>query len=281
MKKIAKLLFSVVLALVVVLPLSAYASDNGANIETPTLKSISFDNAKIVGDFSPANYEYEIKLDDPNVTPTLKDYSITGANQIFVTKTVNEAGRQNGVNVEVKNDNVSVNYVFWYADDTALKVTSNNYLKSFTCQLGEVYPKLNQKDTSYTLYVPSDLTELKLSAITEDVGAISVVPDSIKLNADQNPQIDVSVTASDGSRREYSFQVKRVNKTCDEVKAEMQAEGYTSFIKGELFHQKPEFRITVISVVAGIVLIILVWSVIKRIAIKVEDPNETEFFEEN
>lgn len=278
MKKMARFVLCFVLAFTVVLPFSAFAKDDTV-VETPTLKSISFDNATIIGDFSSAVYEYEIKLDNPNVTPTLKDYDISGANQIFVTKTVNETGRQNGVNVEVKNDNVSVNYAFLYKNDPSLKVTSNNYLKSFSCQLGEVYPSINKKDTSYTLYVPSDLTELKLSAITEDVGAISVVPDSIKLNADQNPQIDVSVTASDGSRREYSFQVKRVEKTCDEVKAEMQTEGYTSFIKGELFHQKPQFKIAVIGIPAGLVLIILVYAVLKRVLTKAEDTDEFEFFE--
>lgn len=279
MKKITNVLLCAVMAFVTFVPFCALAKDDTKTVEAPSLKSISFNGATIVESFSPLRFEYQIKLDDSNVSPTLEKYEISSGAEIFVTKTTDTAGHQNGVNVEVKNANVSANYAFFYVFDKPQKITSNCYLASFECVLGEVYPSLNENDTNYTLYVPNDLTELQLSAMAQDASAVCVSPDTIKLNSDQNPEINVAVTASDTTRRDYYFQVKRVDKTCEEVKEEMSKEGYTSFIKGELFYQRPEFKICVISIASGLLLVLLIWLAIKHVAIKVEDADEFEFFD--
>lgn len=280
MKRKISVLIGVALLIMTMLPTTVFAVQTipQSSVEAPALKAISFENATIVEEFSPSTFEYTIKLDDPNKTPTLESYDISAGAQMFITKTLDKAGHQNGINVEVKNENVSANYLFEYVKDENQKITSNNLLESFDCEMGEVYPELNPDDTQYTLYVPSDLTELKLHATTQDITAVCAVPESIKLNADQNLQIDVTVTASDATTRVYTFQVKRIRKDTKQVQELMKSDDYTSMIKGELFYQRPEFLIAVASVAAGLVLVIIIAAVAKKKAIKVEDKEEFDFF---
>ena len=176
-------------------------------------------------------------------------------------------------------NNVSSNYFFTYVyPDSMLVDETDNYLKEISCELGEVYPKLNEKDTTYSLYIPSDMTELKISAVAQSVGASCEVPGLITLNAEQSPSVKVTVKAADGSVRVYTFNIKRLDKTCEQVEQEMQSEDFTSLVEGELFHQKPEFKIILASVIGGILIILVAVKLLKRLAVKVFDEDEVEFF---
>ena len=46
-------------------------------------------------------------------------------------------------------------------------------------------------------------------------------------------------TASDGNKKDYSISIKRVNKTTEQVKAEMQQPDYVSFVDGTRLFEKP------------------------------------------
>lgn len=275
MKKVLNALLLVVLTFALTLPCVAFAQD--IDVEVPVLKSVEFNHAQLVGEFSPSQFDYEIMLDESGETPTLKSYSVTdGANMIFTDSFSSNA---KGINIEVKMNNVSSNYFFAYIYPDSVDVDkTNNYLKEINCELGEVYPKLNKKDTTYSLYIPSDMTEIKISAVAESVGAGCEVPGLIKLNAEQSPSVKVTVKAADGTVRVYTFNIKRLDKTCEQVEQEIQSEDFTSLVEGELFHQKPEFKIIIASVVGGIVLILIAVWALKRLAVKAVDEDEVEFF---
>ena len=275
MKKILSAFCLVMLTFALTFPCTAFAQE--VDVEVPVLKSVEFNNAQLVGEFSASRFDYEIELDESGKTPTLKSYTATdGANVIFTDSVSSNA---KGINIEVKMNNVSSNYFFTYVyPDSLLVDETDNYLKEISCEFAEVYPKLNEKDTTYSLYIPSDMTELKISAVAQSVGASCEVPGLITLNAEQSPSVKVTVKAADGSVRVYTFNIKRLDKTCEQVEQEMQSEDFTSLVKGELFHQKPEFKIILASVIGGILIILVAVKLLKRLAVKVFDEDEVEFF---
>ena len=275
MKKILSAFCLVMLTFALAFPCTAFAQE--VDVEVPVLKSVEFNNAQLVGEFSASRFDYEIELDESGKTPTLKSYTATdGANVIFTDSVSSNA---KGINIEVKMNNVSSNYFFTYVyPDSLLVDETDNYLKEISCELAEVYPKLNEKDTTYSLYIPFDMTELKISAVAQSVGASCEVPGLITLNAEQSPSVKVTVKAADGSVRVYTFNIKRLDKTCEQVEQEMQSEDFTSLVEGELFHQKPEFKIILASVIGGILIILVAVKLLKRLAVKVFDEDEVEFF---
>lgn len=279
MKRAVILFTSLIMLIAVFIPTSAMAEDIVSSpADTPSLTSISFKNAYIQEEFSPYAYEYSIVLENPQVTPTLENYSINGNADIFITYNTDEAKHQTGISVTLQFDNGSVIYTFNYANAAAYEKSSNNLLDSVKCNLGEVYPALNDKDTDYKLYIPSDLTEITLTAVTQEVSAVCEVPGTMTLNTDQEPTVSITVTASNGDTRIYNFKVKRLKKDSNEIMAEMAEPGFKSIVDGELFYQRPVFAISIISVSGGLVLLSLFIAIAKRITIKVEDKEEIEFF---
>lgn len=246
--------------------------------DAPALKSISFTNAKIDQKFSSDVYEYGLTLDDATITPMIEKYSIDGKGEIFVTYNTDEAKHQNGIAVTLEYGNGTVIYTFNYTNPPSYEPNANNNLAKLECHLGEVYPALNESTTDYKLYIPSDMTEIRLTAITDDTSAVCEVPSSIKLNTDQEPTITVTVTASDATTKVYSLRVKRLDKTMTEVEAEMNKPDFVSLVQGELFYQKPEFVITLCGVAGGLVLLAILIIISKRTTVKVHDDDEVEFF---
>lgn len=280
MKRTLTLRIGLMMLAVLLMPVTASAEDIASSpVDTPVLTSISFKNAHIQEEFSPYAYEYSLVLDDPDITPTLENYSIDGSADIFVTYNTDDTKHQTGIAVTLQFDNGSVIYNFNYINAAAYAKSSNNFLKSVECNLGEVYPAINDKDTDYKLYIPYDLTEITLTAATQDVSAVCEVPGTMTLNTDQEPNLAITVTASNGDTRIYNFKVKRLNKDSNEVRAEMADPDFTSIVKGELFYQKPVFTISIISVIGGLILLALFIAIAKRLTVKVGDNEETDFFD--
>lgn len=276
MKKSIYAAVSLIAVIIMLLPQSAFAADGG--VEVPVLKSVSFNNAELEGDFSSEKFEYDILLDSSQKTPTLKSYEVTdGASLVFKQET---ADGKKGVSIEVKKDSIGSTYFFKYDyGKNEPEINSNNNLLALNCELGEVYPKINSHSTEYSLYVPDDMTEIKLEAVSEDANAVCNLAGTITLNINQTPVIPVTVTASDGSVKEYSFTVKRLNKSSERVRQEMQSEDFTSLVNGELFHQKPEFKIIIACTVAGLIIIVTAVILLKRLTVKTRDEDEIEFFD--
>lgn len=275
MKKLLGVIISISVLVCSVLPICAISADK----ISPALESISFSGATIDDEFSPAELEYTITLSEPSKSPTLESYKIDGSANIFVTYSVDESNHQDGIIVKLENSNGATYYSFKYSNAVAYEMSDNNFLKSVNCKLGEVYPQINKKDTGYKLYIPSDLTEISISVAAEELSSSVDFPSEITLNESQEPIIPITVTASNGEIREYSFKVKRLSKSTEEIIKDMQNPNFKSIVYGELLYQKPEFKIGIICAIGGILIIALAIFVAKRIMIKVGDDEENEFFE--
>lgn len=284
MKKTLDLMLALLLAISLLAPASAFALEaQPSDAETtPVLTEISFKNAVINEEFSPFNKDYTITLEDASLTPTLKSYTIDGSASIFVTYTLDEAKHQTGIVATLEFEGGTTIYNFAYSNAQAYAESSNNLLSEVTVKggLGEVYPAINDKDTDYRLYIPSDLGVLNITATTQDVSAYCDLPAEITLSADQEAKISATVTASNGETRTYSFKIKRLDKSCDEVRAEIAAADFETLVKGELFYQKPAFIITLCAVAGGLLLLIIFIKLAKRLMIKAEDADEKDFFAE-
>lgn len=282
MKRAITFIMSLIIGIISIIPIITFAQDNinGKNIAAPVLTSISFNNAEIRETFSPLANEYTIMLADSSVTPTLKDYKIQGDAKLFIEYSYDEAKQQNGIIITLQYDSGTNVYTFNYVNAKPVQQSDNNLLSAIECDLGEVYPEINDKDTTYSLYIPNDLTELKLSAVTQDIGAHCDIPSTIELNVDQEPTIKITVTASNSETRTYDLKIKRLNKNSEEVKAKLSDPDVDSIVEGELFYQKPAFVISLISVTGGIILLAVFIKIVKRITVKVNDDDELTFFEE-
>lgn len=279
MKKTIKALLCVAMILAVVVPFTVFAGDKAESktVKAPTLQSIEFNDAEIEGDFSPTQFYYNINVNSDGETPTLKKYKVSKGAEIFVT--YNQDG-VNGINVEVKNVTLSANYFFEYKyNDVNVNLNSNTNLKELDCELGCVYPAINNEETYYQLYIPKDMTELKLTAVPEDLGASCNVPKEFKMTTEQNPIIEASVVSSDGTLKSYKFEVKRLDLTSKELKKELKNNSYEDIIKNEVFHKSPQFKVMLLGIFGGIVILAIAVLILKRVAVKAQDDDETEFFD--
>lgn len=253
-------------------PVNIPAAENA-----PSLVSISFKNAKIDRTFNEDIHEYTITLEDSSAPPTLESYSITGNANIFVNYVYDETNHQIGLTATLQYDAGSSIYNFTYSNPAAYTVSSNCRLASIYTVFGELSPKINEKDTSYKLYIPSDLTELKITPVTSDINAYCA-PVELILSEEQTPKITLTCTASDGTRCNYTLDIKRVDKTTEQVEAEMQQPDYVSFVEGTRLFERPEFIIAVSCAGGGIIVILILFAVTKRIAINPYDKDEKPFY---
>ena len=253
-------------------PMNTSAADN-----VPSLVSISFKNAKIDRDFNDDVHEYTINLVDNTASPTLESYNIKGEANIFVNYIYDETNHQIGITATLQYYAGSRIYNFIYSNPASYVENNNNTLSSIYTVYGELSPALNDEDTSYKLYIPSDLTELKITPVTSDINAYCA-PVELLLSADQAPKITLTCTASDGSKRDYSLNIKRVDKTTEQVAAEMQQSDYISFVEGTRLFEKPEFIIAVSCAAGGAVVILLLFAITKRIAVNPYDKDEKPFY---
>ena len=243
----------------------------------PYLESISFTNAEIDGGFSKDKTNFTVTLNDPSESPMLKSYKVSGDAKVFVTYDYDELSRQTGIIVTLSFERGSIIYTFSYSNAQEYAVNGNKNLSALTCEYTEVQPAINSEDTVYKLYIPSDLTKLDITPVTEDVNA-RCEPLRIEINAEQQPELSFTVVASDGSTKHYKFKIKRVDKTVEEVKAEMEAEDFVTFVTNEKFYEKPLFTIIVCSVAGGILVIAILAAVTKRITINPYDKEEKSFY---
>lgn len=243
----------------------------------PFLESIEFSNADIDGGFKQDKTFYSLTLKDPSQSAVLASYKVNGAADVFATYSYDNSNHQIGITVTLNFANGSVIYTFNYSNVQSYAISSNANLKGLNCEYAEVQPEINKNDTVYKVYIPRDLTELNITPVTDDVNAFAA-PINLTLRAGQETDFSTTVTASDGTTKKYTFKIKRVNKTLEEVKAEMADPDFTSFVAGELFYQKPVFTVTVCAVVGGILAVIIILLIIRKVAVNPYDSEEKPFY---
>lgn len=274
-KKISMLIFLILCMLLT--GVTVYGADTQ---QQPELESIKFKNAEIDGSFSPDIMEYGLKLQNTAAPATLESYKISGDADLFVTYDYDNTNHQTGLTVTLEYEWGSTIYNFRYLNAAEYDRNSDNLLSQIYCTYGELSPKLNDEDTSYNLYIPSDLTELTITPVTDDIHAYCA-PIELTLSESQTPDITLCCTASDGSEREYLLEIKRVDKTTAQVAEEMAQPGFTSFVDGTRFYQKPEFLITAGTIAGGIIIIAALFVITKKIAVNPYDKEEKPFFSED
>lgn len=270
---------SLITAVILIFVATLSTSLNALAVEdTPSLVAISFKNARLDNEFSEDIQEYTITLDDNSVTPTLEKYGIKGDADLFINYVYDETNHQKGITATLQYSSGSRIYNFAYSNPATYIENNNNRLSSIYAQYSELSPALNDNDTSYKLYIPSDIKELTITPVTSDINAYCA-PVTLILNDDQAPKITLSCKASNGSVRNYVINIKRVNKTTEEVKHEMAQEGYESFVEGTRLHETPEFIVAVFSVLCGIIIIVLLFIFTRKITVNPIDSDETYFFD--
>jgi hypothetical protein len=270
-----KISFVLTLALICISLFSAntivYADD------VPSLVAISFKNAEIDTKFDESVHEYTMTLEDNTASPTLESYGVKGDANIFINYVYDDTNHQVGLTATLQYDAGSSIYNFTYSNPASYAPNSNDNLSSIYCFYGELSPSLDEDTTSYKMYIPSDLTQLTITPVTSDINAYCA-PVELTLSSSQTPKITLTCIASDGSKKDYSIEIKRVNKTTEQVKYEMQQPDYVSFVEGTRLFEKPEFAITVCAICIGIVIILLLFAVTKRIAVNPYDKEEKPFY---
>ena len=228
--------------------------------QAPVLERIAFSGATIVGQFKSDVYQYQLVLDNAAVSPKLKSYKVQGEGNLFLSY-----------------DTGSAKYTFTYKNAAAYVKNSENHLDSITCTLGELVPEMNEDDTTYKLYIPGDLTSLMITPVTKDINAYCA-PVEMTLAPEQEIDLTLPVTASDGQVRTYTIKVRRVDKTVEQVRAEMAQEDYTSFVEGTRFYQQPAFRMAVTAGVGGLAVLIVLLAFHARKTARVTDEDEPSFY---
>lgn len=282
-KKILSLLFALITAFgCTAVSFSVYAEENQLLPLTsvPYLETISFTNAEIDGGFQKNKTMYTITLEDPAVSPTLNGYHVAGDANVFVTYGYDGLNHQNAIIVTLSFENGSVIYTFNYSNVVDFTLSSNANLSGISSEYGEVQPAINDTDTEYKLYIPKDLTQLDITPITQDINA-HCDPLSIEINSSQQPELSVTVLASDGTTKKYTFKVRRVEKTMEEVKAEKNNPAFISFVDGELFYQKPIFTVICLSATGGLLVVLIAAKIARRVTVNVYDSDEKPFYKTN
>ncbi len=278
MKKAVKLFFITAVTLILVSnSFFAFANEPQPFGSHPYLTSISFNNAEIEGGFSQTKNTFNLILTDTAVSPSLKSYTVNGNADLFVTYIYDDANCQKGIMVTLAFESGTVIYTFNYKNIKKPAVNGNANLLGVICELGELQPAFDENTTAYRLYLPSDLTHLEIAPVTADINAYCA-PLNMELRENQETDFSFTVTASDGTTKTYKFKIKRVNKTMAEVKEEMKQPGFTSFVDGELFYQKPVFSIVSLSAIGGILLIVILTLITKRITVNPYDSEEKDFY---
>ena len=255
------------------------ATEAQATGNSPVLLDIGFKNAHLDSKFDPDIFEYTITLDDNTVTPTLESYALAGDANIFITYDSDETNHKTGLTATIEYETGSKKYIFKYSNPPQYIVTGNCNLSDIYVFCGEVYPKLNSEDTSYKLYIPCDMTTLRISPSTEDINAYCVnTTHEITLLPNQTFTVTIKCIASDGSEKDYTFDIKRSHKTTEEVKNEMSQKGYASLVEGTRLYEKPEFILTLVCVIGGVAVILVLYRLTKRIAINPYDKDEKPFY---
>lgn len=233
------------------------------------LTSISFKNASISPEFHTDIYQYGLTLEDVSVTPSLESYALSNENKsqtkLFVNYNTDETGRQNGIIVTVRNsDEITASYTFDYTNLPPFKPTDNTALLSVSFNMGELVPKINHDRSEYRVFIPSDLTVLKIYPVTEDTNAVCSGATEIKLQPGQEAEHHLYVTASNGEKRIYVFKIKRIKKTVAEVKEEMTESDYESFLPKASYYRNPELYAAAAATVSGAALTVVTVRIVVR-----------------
>lgn len=254
-----------------ILPTAAHADGE------PSLKSISFTEATIEGDFSPEILNYTLILDSQNAEPTLENYSINGEAELFVSYIQDAAGAQTGIAATLKYSGGQKVYTFTYKTENTAQASANNLLTAINCEYGQLKPEFSPDETQYTLYLPYDLTELEITTTAQDAAAKAPSLD-MTLRKGQETVLSLNCIAADGEKREYRLVVKRSEKTLAQVQKEIASGAKPTYPENEEESADDRLPIICCAAAGAIILLIIIIKLTRRLTVKTTDDEEKPFY---
>ena len=167
--------------------------------------------------------------------------------------------------------------IFTAAPVFAVDDESNNLLSNISVSGGKLDPKFESDTAKYTLYIPSDLTQIVITPTPQSKSATANKID-MTLSVDQEPTITVVCTAKDGDEKEYKLKIKRIDKTVSEIENEIAQNGYAVYVKETKFYENTDFIVTVAFVFAGIIILIILYLFTRKKLINAHDKDEKPFY---
>lgn len=244
----------------------------------PYLESISFDGGKINEPFAGDRYSYTFTLDEPGQRPLLKSYEITSG-RLYITYNVNEAGVETGIVATVQTQNARRRYEFTYTNVDDVVVNSDTSLASIEFNCAYLADDIYEDMPSYTLYIPSDLTVLNIYPVANDANAVCSGPFEFVLEPDQNPAVNITVTASDMTTRTYTFQTVRVSLTQAQFVRCLENGDIDTIIASRPLLSQPGVKIALGAGVFGLALLLVAVPVLRRVFLSTLPPDDIAFFE--
>ena len=149
-------------------------------------------------------------------------------------------------------------------------------LKSIEVSCGVLDPEFDGSKTKYTLYIPSDLTQIVITPTPKsEIAKANKI--NLTLGTKQEPEITVSCTCTD-DKKEYTIQIKRIDKTTSEIEKEISQNGYAVYVTNQKFYQKTDFVVCACAVLIGVLIITLLYLFTRKKLIKAYDENEKPFY---
>lgn len=171
------------------------------------LASLTVNNGTLTPDFDKETSEYRV-----NVSNDVENIVITGIPEVSTTTVTG-----NGTKTLVPGENEFI--ITATAEDGSSKEykvivtrdkSSNANLDSLTIQESRINPTFNPMITSYTAKVLYDIEDVHVIAIPSDPEATVSVVGNTNLSVGDNT-VTVTVTAPDGTEKEYEITVKRLS----------------------------------------------------------------------
>ena len=150
-------------------------------------------------------------------------------------------------------------------------------LSAISVNCGKLDPEFTSDNTKYTLYIPSDLTQVIITPTPASKSATSSKID-ITLAKEQEPTIAVICSAQNGDKNEYKLKIKRIDKTLAEIQNEIEQNGYAVYVKETKFYQNKDVIFTVSFVILGIIILAVLYLITHKKLIKPYDGGEKPFY---
>lgn len=156
------------------------------------------------------------------------------------------------------------------------KSSDNADLKSIEVSCGVLDPKFDESKTKYTLYIPSDLTQIVITPTPKNENAKANKID-LTLGAKQEPEITVICTSGNNEKK-YTVQIKRIDKTTSEIENEIKQNGYAVYVTKQKFYQRTDFLVCTGAVLIGCFVLAVLYLIFKKKLINPYDENEKPFY---
>lgn len=166
--------------------------------------------------------------------------------------------------------------IFDFARPVTYAKSSNADLGSIEVSCGVLDPKFDSNETKYTLYIPSDLTQIVITPKPKNEAAMASKID-LTLAKNQEPDITIICTYKN-EKKKYTVKIKRIDKTINEIENEIEKNGFAIYHTKPKFYQNKDFIVCISAVLIGIAVLVILYLIYRHKLINPYDENEKPFY---